>query len=396
MKRHTNQQVSPELGKASHRFKFIKQEASPDTHLSRVPTSEMLDDPGMPGIQSAHANLVIRERPIKLESKSPDLHLLHKLDESSPSPCTSKDISNSSHLTRTTSASVTRDVSPNWLEDRLSFNSKAYKDAARRLLIFDYDGTLTPIVENPAAAILTEAGIHALNLLASHPKNSVWIVSGRNQNFLAEQFAYSPRIGLAAEHGAFIRQPGKPQWANLAQNVDLTWKKPVKQVFKGLCEMIPESRIEEKKAAMVWHYRANQDDGEVMAPACRKLLEQRAQRLGWAAHVTAGKCVIEVRPDTINKGHIVHELVERLKAADNHFPEFVFCVGDDHTDEDMFTAVAHSELPYEYNFCTRIGHEGTTKAVYQLSSPEDLYRIIWKFNECEQTGEWSPVKSSWP
>lgn len=44
-----------------------------------------------------------------------------------------------------------------------------------------------------------------------------------------------------------------------------------------------------------------------------------------------GKKNLEVRPQAINKGEIVKRLL--LKHAD---VDFVFCAGDDKTDEDMF------------------------------------------------------------
>ena len=334
MKRHTDNKESLQLDEYAEKTKVTKREANPDTSLSLTGNAEGLNESIMPEMQSTEGDLVKEERPVKQEPASPSLNIMHLLDGTSSSPTsTFEDGSKLSHRTRMSSVSAAGEAAIHWLTDALDNHSNAYKSAEIRLLIFDYDGTLTPIIDNPAAALLPQASIYALNLLASHPKNSVWIVSGRNQYFLASQFEYSPNIGLAAEHGAFLRRPGISQWINLAQNLDMSWRKPVKQVFKGLCEIIPESRTEEKKAAIVWHYRANQEDGGVMAPACRELLAQRARRFGWTANVTAGKCVVEVRPDVINKGFIVSELVQKLKAASGHYPEFVFCVGDDYTDE---------------------------------------------------------------
>jgi trehalose 6-phosphate synthase/phosphatase len=52
--------------------------------------------------------------------------------------------------------------------------------------MFDYDGTLTPIVKDPQAAIPSDRVIRTIKTLASDPRNAVWIISGRDQAFLDE------------------------------------------------------------------------------------------------------------------------------------------------------------------------------------------------------------------
>lgn len=54
--------------------------------------------------------------------------------------------------------------------------------------------------------------------------------------------------------------------------------------------------------------------------------------------VLVGKKNLEVRPIAVNKGEIVRRIL-----YNNPDAEFVFCAGDDKTDEDMFRALAFSE-----------------------------------------------------
>ncbi|KAL9635432.1 MAG: hypothetical protein Q9164_003459 [Protoblastenia rupestris] len=402
MKRHIGQTDPSDSPESSDRSKFVKQEAVLDMSLSHSTASGSVGNSNVVKAQPKEQDTNLRGGPIKQESSAPDSKILQTIEPFPLTPSTTgEDLSRSSR-TRSSSMSTPENTPTIWLGDKRADTMKAYKAANKRLLIFDYDGTLTPIIENPSEAFLPIVDTHALHALAKHPKNSVWIVSGRNQGFLTSQADFGHDIGLTAEHGAFVRQPGSHQWANLAKDIDMTWKKPVRKVYKGLCEAIPESWVEEKKAAMVWHYRANQEDGEAMAPGCRQLLEQRAQRSAWAVRVTAGKCIVEVRPDMINKGCIVNELLDKFKRTEGHFPEFVLCVGDDDTDEgkimvsevvfrvltygDMFAAAADSDLPLEYNFCTKIGTEGKTRAIFNLLSPEDLFGFIRKFNSHDASG----------
>ena len=57
----------------------------------------------------------------------------------------------------------------------------------------------------------------------------------------------------------------------------------------------------------------------------------------------------------------------------------------------MFAAVNESDLPHSYNFCTKVGVGGTTRALFHFLFPEDLWEVIAKFNFCDRTGEWPSV-----
>ena len=107
-----------------------------------------------------------------------------------------------------------------------------YRHAERRLFMFDYDGTLTPIVKDPAAAIPSDRVIRTLKTLAADPANSVWIISGRDQAFLDEWMGHIPELGLSAEHGSFMRQPLSDEWVNLTEKEDMSWQQEVIDVFQ--------------------------------------------------------------------------------------------------------------------------------------------------------------------
>jgi trehalose 6-phosphate synthase/phosphatase len=114
-----------------------------------------------------------------------------------------------------------------------------YRAAKKRLFMFDYDGTLTPIVKDPAAAIPTERVIRTLKLLASDPRNAVWVISGRDQVFLNEYLGHIPGLGFSAEHGSFMRQPGSDVWENLAEVFDMGWQKEVMETFEKYTVLTP-------------------------------------------------------------------------------------------------------------------------------------------------------------
>ena len=213
-----------------------------------------------------------------------------------------------------------------------------YAPAKQRLLLFDYDGTLTPIVQNPADAILPPEAWGAIQTVAADPRNAVWIVSGRNQSFLEQIFGNMIGVGLVAEHGSFLRSPGSNGWEDLTAEADMKWLEEVTKVFQRYTDMIPRSYIEVKRAAVVWHYRqlwyyrTDQDYAKLKAAEFKEELESTIGKTSPLDFVD-GKCMLEARLRSVNKGRIAQRLVNEIRIASGNLPDFVICFGDDITDE---------------------------------------------------------------
>lgn len=111
-----------------------------------------------------------------------------------------------------------------------------YHEARKRLFLFDYDGTLTPIVKDYLSAIPSDHIIHTIKTLASDPANQVWIISGRDQAFLEEWMGYISELGLSAEHGSFMRYPHSGGWENMTKDMDMSWQQEVLQIFQDFTE----------------------------------------------------------------------------------------------------------------------------------------------------------------
>ncbi len=114
-----------------------------------------------------------------------------------------------------------------------------YRASGKRLFMFDYDGTLTPIVRDPPAAIPSDRAIQTLRALASDHHNAVWIISGRDQEFLQQHLGHITNLGFSAEHGSFIRYPGATTWENLAEKFDMSWQSEVLNVFQKYTDRVP-------------------------------------------------------------------------------------------------------------------------------------------------------------
>jgi trehalose 6-phosphate synthase/phosphatase len=101
----------------------------------------------------------------------------------------------------------------------------AYRRATHRLFVFDYGGTLNVrdsgklrqrafelglLHGKDAAPPLTAETKRALKLLSEDPRNTVFVVSGKEKDTLAAAFATLPHVGLSAEHGFYFRWGATP------------------------------------------------------------------------------------------------------------------------------------------------------------------------------------------
>ncbi|KAL5323069.1 hypothetical protein ACEPPN_007597 [Leptodophora sp. 'Broadleaf-Isolate-01'] len=256
-----------------------------------------------------------------------------------------------------------------------------YRAAKKRLFMFDYDGTLTPIVKDPQSAIPGDRLIRTLKALAADHRNAVWIISGRDQDFLSHHLGDIKELGFSAEHGSFMRHPGKDEWENLAETFDMGWQKEVFDCFQKYTEKTPGSFIERKRCALTWHYRPSDPElGAHMARECQKELEKTVGK-AWDVEVMTGKANLEVRPTFINKGEIAKRLVASYGHEAGDPPEFTLCLGDDFTDEDMFRALNGSSLNPNHMFTVTVGASSKmTLAHWHLLEPSDVISSIALLN----------------
>ncbi|KIY68652.1 glycosyltransferase family 20 protein [Cylindrobasidium torrendii FP15055 ss-10] len=209
-----------------------------------------------------------------------------------------------------------------------------YRKAKKRLFLFDYDGTLAPIVRIPSMATPTEDTLKALTMLSEDPQNVVFIISGRDGEFLEQHLGHLNKVGFSAEHGGFIREPGAKEWTNFTEALDMNWMSEVLEIFKYYTERTTGSHIEVKKSSITWHYRSSDPEwGQFQCRQCQDLLENNLVHKR-PIEVLVGKKNLEVRPLAVNKGEIVKRILYLNPDA-----EFIFCAGDDKTDEDMFRAL---------------------------------------------------------
>jgi len=86
-------------------------------------------------------------------------------------------------------------------------------------------------------AVPSENTLKALAKLSADPKNLVYIISGRDGEFLEQHLGHLKNIGFSAEHGGFLRERGQTEWGNLTEEIDMSWMGEVQEVFNYYTEV---------------------------------------------------------------------------------------------------------------------------------------------------------------
>ena len=111
----------------------------------------------------------------------------------------------------------------------------AYRQARKRLLLLDYDGTLAPFVRDPSNAKPSDRVLSVLQRLTEDKRNTVAVISGREKKVLDDWLGHL-RVKLIAEHGAFEKY-GK-EWQNVIR-VNPSWKEVIRPIIHSFLPKIP-------------------------------------------------------------------------------------------------------------------------------------------------------------
>jgi trehalose 6-phosphate synthase/phosphatase len=240
-----------------------------------------------------------------------------------------------------------------------SIQIKYYK-AINRLFFIDYDGTLTPIAKLPEMAVLHEKTKNVLKSIVSDKRNKVVIISGRNKEFIDDQFTNLNAI-LVAEHGYFIKYP-EAEWEKSVE-IDLSWKKKIRPILNDYVDRCNGSMMEEKNASIVWHYR-NADE-EIASLRINELKDDLYEILKneLKLNVLEGDKVLEVKSILYDKGTVANALLNK----ENY--DFILALGDDSTDEDLFRVIP------DYGFTIKVGSK-PTNARFNIRNQTQIFDIL--------------------
>ena len=222
------------------------------------------------------------------------------------------------------------------------------------LVCCDYDGTLAPIVDDPAKARPLEESVVALRALSVLPSTTVAVVSGRSLRDLAVLSRLPSEIHLVGSHGWEMDQD---------YTLDPQQRRLLNQVINAAVELADDvagSFVEIKPTSIAIHVRrCTPEEGDA-------LLQALAMGPGQFPGVVVryGKAVIELSVVEAEKAQAVALLRHRVGAS------AVLFIGDDLTDESVFRALSGPDV------CVKVG-EGESAAPWRIDSPSDVSTLLF-------------------
>ncbi|GAB4834225.1 hypothetical protein Ancab_032490 [Ancistrocladus abbreviatus] len=256
---------------------------------------------------------------------------------------------------------------------------------SKKVAVFlDYDGTLSPIVDDPDRALMSDDMRSAVRDVAKYFPTA--IISGRSRDKVYELVGLA-ELYYAGSHGMDIMGPvhkGSAGHSNCINSTDKKGKEVnlfqpareflpmIDEVFKTLVEItkdIKGSKVENHKFCVSIHYRnIEEKNWPTIAQRVHDTLKNYARM-----RLTHGRKVLEIRPVTDwNKGKAVEFLLESLGLNDSRDVLPIY-IGDDMTDEDAFKVLQKGNHGYGI-LVSPFPRE--TKASWSLRDPSEVMQFL--------------------
>ncbi|KAG2322764.1 hypothetical protein Bca52824_015977 [Brassica carinata] len=255
------------------------------------------------------------------------------------------------------------------------------------VMFLDYDGTLSPIVEDPDKAYITHEMREVVKNVALNFPTA--IVTGRSIDKV-RGFVKLDEIYYAGSHGMDIEGPTN-EYAYGESNQGVLFQPArefvpmIEKLFKILEEKtkwIPGAMVENNKFCLSVHFRrVDEKRWTALAEQVKSVLIDFPQ-----LKLTQGRKVLEIRP-TIkwDKGQALNFLLKSLgfEKSEDVVPVYI---GDDRTDEDAFKVLRERGQGFGI-LVSKVPKE--TNASYSLQDPsqvnEFLRRLVeWKRKTFEE------------
>ncbi|CAN1343407.1 Probable trehalose-phosphate phosphatase J, partial [Linum perenne] len=297
--------------------------------------------------------------------------------------------SSPTHLKSSTKSFSSEEQGIQWQEQFLhlpsaldSFDEIIEASQGKQIVMFlDYDGTLSPIVDDPDRAFMSKKMRTTVRRLARCFPTA--IVSGRCRDKVYK-FVRLAELYYAGSHGMDIKGPKKG--SKYTKEIEPVICQPaneflpmIDEIFKELIEKTkatPGAKVENNKFCVSVHFRCVEEKKwNDVAEAVKSVLKKYPK-----LRLSHGRKVLEIRP-TIkwDKGKALEFLLESLGFA-NCTDVFPVYIGDDRTDEDAFKVLKERGQGFGI-LVSKVPKE--TNASYALQEPTEvmdfLQRLVnWK------------------
>ena len=224
------------------------------------------------------------------------------------------------------------------------------------LCVFDFDGTLAPIVPQPDDAHLPAPVRVRLQALQQHAP--VAILTGRALSDIGARLDFSADF-MVGNHG-LEGLPDSADRRDAYAQVCSAWRGRVQAALADASRFEPTLLLEDKEISLSLHYRHARNQA-----AARQQLLALFETLSPPPRIIAGKCVYNLLPlGSGDKGTAFEQLMTLSGATSAIY------VGDDVTDEDVFALVRDDLLS------VRVGQTTASAAPFFLRRHADILRLL--------------------
>ena len=189
---------------------------------------------------------------------------------------------------------------------------------AEAAILLDFDGSLAPIVDDPATARPLPDAAPVLTELCDRA-GAVAVITGRPEPVIRDVLDV-PRLEVVGLYGLSAMPP-----------LDAD----VRAALARIAGSEPGVELEDKGVSIAMHTR-RAPDPEAALGRIRGPIDRVAETFGLTAF--EGKLVVEVSPPGARKGAVVQQLLERLR------PQAALYAGDDLPDLEAFDALVRARI----------------------------------------------------
>lgn len=226
------------------------------------------------------------------------------------------------------------------------------------LVALDFDGVMAPLVDRPENARPLPRTAAAFASLATLPRTTTALISGRALESLRLVASPPAETLLIGSHGAEAWMgPGSTPLTLDQEQVKLLAE--VRATLVEIAGEAPGTHLEDKPAGVVLHTRLAADDvAEDAVAAARSTLESLQ-----GVHLKTGKRVLETSVVHASKGEAITFLRQATDAT------AVLFAGDDVTDEDALARMTKDDVGIKVGF-------GFTQANYRVEAPVHMAEVL--------------------
>ena len=268
-----------------------------------------------------------------------------------------------------------------------------------RAILLDWGGTLSSAetgfydVREDTGFEVPEETLQILRTLCADPSNHVMVLSGLDRDKVQRAFGSVPNLSLAVEHGFHYRVRSGP-WQQLCPGVDTSWREVAEAIIRVYTTRTNGSYLQKKGSSMVWNYQhADPEFGALQARELQYHLQ--GVLTAFPVEVRVGKGYVEACPKGVNKGVKADRFVDMVMRGDANkradtkqqsLLQFVLCVGDDSSDELMFSTLHNKfgQHPTDLHlFTATVGRKPSCAGAYMEDHNEvvELLRMLSSYTK---------------